>query len=166
MENEKNTSILKWLVVMVALGGLLMFENKLSYADIIDNEGNIVLEVNESDISFYNETFDSLLDEGYVTSEDIMVRYPLSIRKVNVKVTTEYSDYTRISDDLKTGPAGGTIVANKTITLSGGTTGNVSGISVQSGKSTSSSIGYSLNVGGNKTAYIGYRAVYRVERGL
>lgn len=63
MKNEKNTSILKWLVVMVALGGLLMFENKLSYADIIDNEGNIVLEVNESDISFYNETFDSLLDE-------------------------------------------------------------------------------------------------------
>lgn len=103
MENEKNTSILKWLVVMVALGGLLMFENKLSYADIIDNEGNIVLEVNESDISFYNETFDSLLDEGYVTSEDIMVRYPLSIRKVNVKVTTEYSGYTRISDDLKQG---------------------------------------------------------------
>lgn len=88
---------------MVALGGLLMFENKLSYADIIDNEGNIVLEVNESDISFYNETFDSLLDEGYVTSEDIMVRYPLSIRKVNVKVTTEYSGYTRISDDLKQG---------------------------------------------------------------
>lgn len=80
-----------------------MFENKLSYADIIDNEGNIVLEVNESDISFYNETFDSLLDEGYVTSEDIMVRYPLSIRKVNVKVTTEYSGYTRISDDLKQG---------------------------------------------------------------
>lgn len=103
MKNEKNTSILKWLVVMVALGGLLMFENKLSYADIIDNEGNIVLEVNESDISFYNETFDSLLDEGYVTSEDIMVRYPLSIRKVNVKVTTEYSGYTRISDDLKQG---------------------------------------------------------------
>lgn len=103
MENEKNTSILKWLVVMVALGGLLMFENKLSYVDIIDNEGNIVLEVNESDISFYNETFDSLLDEGYVTSEDIMVRYPLSIRKVNVKVTTEYSGYTRISDDLKQG---------------------------------------------------------------
>ena len=88
---------------MVALGGLLMFENKLSYVDIIDNEGNIVLEVNESDISFYNETFDSLLDEGYVTSEDIMVRYPLSIRKVNVKVTTEYSGYTRISDDLKQG---------------------------------------------------------------
>lgn len=103
MKNEKNTSILKWLVVMVALGGLLMFENKLSYVDIIDNEGNIVLEVNESDISFYNETFDSLLDEGYVTSEDIMVRYPLSIRKVNVKVTTEYSGYTRISDDLKQG---------------------------------------------------------------
>lgn len=88
---------------MVSLGGLLMFENKLSYADIIDNEDNIVLEVNESDISFYNETFDSLLDEGYVTSEDIMVRYPLSIRKVNVKVTTEYSGYTRISDDLKQG---------------------------------------------------------------
>lgn len=103
MKNEKNTSILKWLVVMVSLGGLLMFENKLSYADIIDNEDNIVLEVNESDISFYNETFDSLLDEGYVTSEDIMVRYPLSIRKVNVKVTTEYSGYTRISDDLKQG---------------------------------------------------------------
>lgn len=158
---KKSTVALRLIAMLGMLWCMFTIHNKEVYADFIDSNGSVVKEFNESEISIYNEIFDPEIEEELMT-----LSYPLSIRKVNVKVTTEYSGFQRVSDDIKTGPAGGTISVNNSVTLSGGTTGNVYGISVQSGKSTTSAVGYSLNVGGNKTAYIGYRAVYRVERGI
>ena len=162
---KKRNFVFRLVTILGMLSCMLTIYQQEVSADFIDNNGNVVREFNESEVNFLNEDFYPN-EEAYSALENMMLRYPLSIRKINPKVTTEYSGFKRVSDDLKTGSAGGSISVNNSVSISGGTTGNVYGISVQSGKSTTSSVGYTLNVGPNKTAYVGYRAVYRVERGI
>lgn len=90
---------------------------------------------------------------------------PVRYRKTNVRTYKSYSGWHRVSDDLTTGPKGGSIKCNRTITLSGGVSGKIKGISVSFGGSRASEVGYTLNVGGNQTRHMVFRVKYAVETG-
>lgn len=85
--------------------------------------------------------------------------------KKNVKKSTGWSKYKRISDNIKTGKAGGSISAIKTVTFGTTSSGDVRGLSFGFSASKSSAKGYTLNVGPNKRVYMGYRVNYNIEKG-
>lgn len=97
-------------------------------------------------------------------AEPLMVN-PYRYTKENVKNTTQWSSYKRVSDNLKTGKSGGSITATKSVKFSPVITGSIANISVSTGKSKSSSIGYTLKVSKNSRVYMGYRVKYAVETG-
>ena len=83
-------------------------------------------------------------------------------RKTNVY---EWSGYYRVSDNLVTSEAGGSLCCDRSITISASISGNTSNINVTASGSVSTSIGYTLNVGPNKRVYMGYRVYKYIERG-
>lgn len=85
--------------------------------------------------------------------------------KKNVKRYESWSGYKRVSDNLVTGKAGGSITSNRSVTFSTNVSGDISGLGISTSGSISSSIGYTLNAGANKRVYMGYRVRYRVEEG-
>ncbi|PRR95134.1 hypothetical protein C6W20_18755 [Bacillus sp. NMCN6] len=85
--------------------------------------------------------------------------------KKNVKKSTGWSKYKRISDNIKTGKAGGSITANKTVTFGTTSSGDIRGLTFGFNVSKSSAKGYTLNVGPNKRVYMGYRVNYNIEKG-
>ncbi len=99
------------------------------------------------------------------TEETVEAIRGFANRKVNVNTHYEWSSYRRVSDNLQTGPAGGTISCTKSITFATEFSGNISGIGLSTGASVSTSVGYTLNVGPNKRVYMGYRVYYKVETG-
>ena len=86
--------------------------------------------------------------------------------KKNPVVTYEWSTVKRISDDLETGPAGGSITSNKSVTFTAQIGSSAKGLTFSGSTSISSAIGYTLHVGGNRKAYMGYKVYYRVETGI
>ncbi|MGN7283280.1 hypothetical protein ACTHP2_19380 [Bacillus altitudinis] len=101
-------------------------------------------------------------EEGTIKPEFIM-----DFRNVKkyVKKSTGWSKYKRISDNIKTGKAGGSITANKTVTFGTTSSGDVRGLTFGFNVSKSSAKGYTLNVGPNKRVYMGYRVNYNIEKG-
>lgn len=88
-----------------------------------------------------------------------------SYRKVNVTTTYEWSGYYRVSDNIYTSSAGGSISCNQSRSFGASISGDVSFINVSASGSVSSSIGYALHVGPYQQVYMGYRVMYKVERG-
>ncbi|CUM80041.1 hypothetical protein GMB34_00595 [Turicibacter sanguinis] len=86
-------------------------------------------------------------------------------RKTNVKTSYQWSSYKRVSDNLKTGPEGGSISANKSVSFGTEVSGNISQLGIATNISLSSSKEYTLNVGANKRVYMAYRVKYKVETG-
>lgn len=117
---------------------------------------SITIFANETRSIYENEV--SNRTEGKFVNE---YRY----RKKNVSTSETWSEYKRVSDNLKTGPEGGSISANKSVTFNTSISGKIDGLNISTGISKSSSKGYTLSVGGNKTVYMGYRVKYSVETG-
>lgn len=125
--------------------------------------------VNEENISVILENEESLLNTPENTSSENISTYminPIRYRKKNVIHTTGWSSYKRVSDNLKTGSSGGSITANKSVTFNTSVTGSISGLTISTNSSVSSSKSYTLSVGKNQRVYIGYRTYYKVEKGV
>lgn len=86
--------------------------------------------------------------------------------KKNVKKSTSWSSYKRVSDNIATGSKGGSISATKSVTFNPSVKGNISGLDINVGGSISSTVGYTLNAGSNKRVYMAYRVKYNVETGV
>lgn len=125
--------------------------------------------VNEENISVILENEESLLNTPENTSSENISTYminPIRYRKKNVTHTTGWSSYKRVSDNLKTGSSGGSITANKSVTFNTSVTGSISGLTISTNSSVSSSKSYTLSVGKNQRVYIGYRTYYKIEKGV
>lgn len=125
--------------------------------------------VNEENISVILENEESLLNTPENTSSENISTYminPIRYRKKNVIHTTGWSSYKRVSDNLKTGSSGGSITANKSVTFNTSVTGSISGLTISTNSSVSSSKSYTLSVGKNQRVYIGYRTYYKIEKGV
>lgn len=106
------------------------------------------------------------LSNGNENNVAIPNDYIFGYRKVNVTTTYAWTSYARVSDNLATGPEGGSLTSNRGVSYSTQVLyGDVTRISVSIGKTVSSSIGYTLNVGGNQTVYMGYKAYMLTETG-
>jgi hypothetical protein len=88
----------------------------------------------------------------------------LNYSKSNVKKTTEWSSFRRISDKISTGSAGGSISSNRITTFGTVASGSYANLVFSLNKS-KSSMGYTLNVPKNYRVYLGYRMKYNVEKG-
>lgn len=86
-------------------------------------------------------------------------------RKKNVTYSYEWSSGKRVSDNLVTGPAGGSISSTVTVTFGTIVIGNISNLGINANVSISNSKNYTLNVGANKRVYMAYRVYYKVENG-
>ncbi|MCR6097686.1 hypothetical protein HXA31_00435 [Salipaludibacillus agaradhaerens] len=89
----------------------------------------------------------------------------LNYSKSNVKKTTEWSSFRRISDKISTGSEGGSISSNRITTFGTVASGSYANLGFSLKKSKSSSMGYTLNVSKNYRVYLGYRVKYNVEKG-
>ena len=87
-------------------------------------------------------------------------------RKAHVRTYREWSPYTQVSSTLHTGPYGGYISCNRSLTFGVTYSGDIGGLQISFGPSVSSSYGYTLNVGPNRRAYMGYSVLYEVETGI
>lgn len=119
---------------------------------------------------FANEMDTNVALESNMTNQDD-TKDPRSIneyyyRKSNVKTSTEWSPYKRVSDTISVGPKGGSITSTKTQTFKADVSGDISKINVTVGKSLSSSTGYTLHADPNTRVYMGYRVKYDVETGV
>lgn len=177
----------KRFITLLSIGGILltntgMIMTNTAYASENGNENilpaNSDILINEWSPSIVNENEITIVDDDYLidsvdehsevnsnnnTSSRMVntIRY----RKKNVKKSTEWSAYKRVSDNLKTGNKGGSITTTKSASFGATTTGSVYGIQVAASATISSSVGYTLNVGGNQRVYVGYRVKYAVEKG-
>ncbi|MFE5429154.1 hypothetical protein [Peribacillus simplex] len=101
------------------------------------------------------------------TSNKITPSFVNDFRNVKKKVKKyeEWSNYKRVSDNLTTGKAGGSISSTKSVTFNTSVTGSIYGLGISTGASKTSTVGYTLNVGANKRVYMGYKVRYSVEEG-
>lgn len=102
-----------------------------------------------------------------ISSEEESPRYvnPYFYEYVKNSTSYEWSVYKRVSDNIHTGSAGGSISCTQSVSFSANVTGNVYGISIDVGNTLSSTIGYTLNAGPNVTVYMAYRVKYEIETG-
>lgn len=87
-------------------------------------------------------------------------------RKTNVSIYYESSPNKRVSSNIQTGKAGGSIISSRTVTFETNISGDIEGLGISTTVSISSTKGYVLNVGANQRAYMGFRVYYRVETGI
>jgi hypothetical protein len=89
-------------------------------------------------------------------------------RKKNVTYSEEFSNYSRVSDNLNTygASSGGSITSTKSVSFTANVTGSIAGLGISLGGTLTSQIGYTLNVKPNKVVYMGYRVRYKVEKGF
>lgn len=87
-------------------------------------------------------------------------------RKKNVRTYNQWSPFKRVSDNMKTGNAGGSISSNKSVSFGCSVSGSIQGLGISRSGSVSSSMGYTLNVDKNKRVYMGFRVYYQVETGI
>lgn len=85
--------------------------------------------------------------------------------KKNVKYHEEWSKFKRVSDNITTGKAGGSILSTDEVSFETGVSGDVRGLNFSAGVTKTSSIGYTLNADPKTTSYMGYRVRYKVEEG-
>lgn len=88
------------------------------------------------------------------------------VKKVVTAEYEEWSDIVRVSNNLTTGPAGGSISCTISKKISFESDGSILGLSFNILASVSSDKGYTLNVGANQSAYMGFRARFSVEEGI
>lgn len=86
-------------------------------------------------------------------------------RKTNVRVTNEWSGYRAVSHTVRASSAGASISTDRTTSFGATVSGDISKLNIALNASVSSTIGYTLNIPANRTAYLGFRVLYRVERG-
>ena len=86
-------------------------------------------------------------------------------RKVNVKTYSGWSPYKRVSHNIRTGRAGGSITVTKGVTFGTVVNGNINGLGISTNISLSSQTGYMLHVGSNRRVYVGFRVHYKIETG-
>lgn len=154
------------LGLLLILGSLYGAVENVSASEIDEINPKIV---NEENISVILENEESLLNTPENTSSENISTYminPIRYRKKNVTHTTGWSSYKRVSDNLKTGSSGGSITANKSVTFNTSVTGSISGLTISTNSSVSSSKSYTLSVGKNQRVYIGYRTYYKIEKGV
>lgn len=154
------------LGLLLILGSLYGTVENVSASEIDEINPKIV---NEENISVILENEESLLNTPENTSSENISTYminPIRYRKKNVTHTTGWSSYKRVSDNLKTGSSGGSITANKSVTFNTSVTGSISGLTISTNSSVSSSKSYTLSVGKNQRVYIGYRTYYKIEKGV
>ena len=87
-------------------------------------------------------------------------------RKTNVKTSSEWSPYKRVSDTISVNSRGGSISSTKTQKFDVVISGSIANINVNIGKSLSSAKGYILHAEPNTRVYMGYRVKYSVETGI
>lgn len=87
-------------------------------------------------------------------------------RKTNVKISGEWSEYKRISDNLETRNFTGTISSDRSVTFGTVVTGNIGKLGINTSVSLTNKIGYTLEVGKYSNKYMAYRVYYEVETGV
>lgn len=90
---------------------------------------------------------------------------PYRYTKENVSKRTAWSAWKRVSDDLETQGAGGSLVADRTATFSSSSSGNIKGLNISIGGSLTSKKGYILHVEPYKKQYMAYRVRMEIETG-
>lgn len=129
----------------------------------------ILLNVSTQDVQHVDKEDDSLSETEEMLLSDVGENVGsisgFRNRKTNVSTYNEWSDYRRVSDNIQTGSAGGSMPCTESITFSTEVSGYIFGLGKEKGTSKSSSIGYTLNVGADKRVYMGYRVYYKVETG-
>lgn len=114
-----------------------------------------------------------ILDKGETTANlnnrqpEIEVRSygGTRVQKSNVRITHEWSGYRAVSHTVKASSAGASISTNRTTTFKTDVSGDISKINISLGGSISSTVGYTIQIPPGKTAYLGFRVLYKVERG-
>lgn len=89
-------------------------------------------------------------------------------KKAKVKYSNKWSKVKRCSDNMRARKGQtGTLTCNKSVSFSGSISGNIKGITTISVGATYSSItGYSISFKGPATCYMGYKAYYKIEKGI
>lgn len=116
-----------------------------------------------------DESIKTILDIGSTESQVIEPKGQFNdyyYTKKDVKTSYEWSNGKRVSDDLTSGPKGGSITSTKSATFSGSVSGDVFGLTFTGETTIKSSVGYTLFTEPNKTQYMAYRVQYKVERGV
>ena len=110
---------------------------------------------------------DLISEENLQTSDEVNPAFvnPYRYSKENVKISYAWSPYKRVSDNITTGSKGGSITATKSVSFKGEVSGSYYGISLDLGKTQTSSKGYRLNADPNSTSYMGYRVWQKIETG-
>lgn len=159
----KNVSILLKKFLCMGMGiclCLMIVITPVSASDYTDSAY-----VNEWEVEILPE--EALLKQETIVERAVAPRFVNDIRyrKKNVKSSTEWSGYKRVSDNLATTGKGGSLCSNKSVSFDAVVSGGTSGLGISLGPAVSSEIGYTLNVGANKRVYMGYRVFYKVEKG-
>lgn len=140
--------------------GLTLILSCLSLNGVVKAEDYKI--VNEKDIVLDNETV-TKKSENNLSIETRA--YGTYARKSNVRVTNQWSGYRPVSHTVRASSAGASISTDRTTTFGTSVYGNISKLNIGTNASVSSTIGYTLNIPANKTAYLGFRVLYRVETG-
>lgn len=161
IESEEKKMLKKKLfstgLATIMMAGLMMVPTNNVFAQegkYVDEKDIVVIESSEL--------------ERPTIEENIKPRFVNDFRnrKKNVRTYNEWSSFKRVSDNIHTGNAGGSISSNKLVKFECSVSGNISGLNISANGSVSSSIGYTLNVTKNKRVYMGYRVYYKVETGI
>lgn len=119
--------------------------------------------IDEKSIVLDNE---ALTKRSEVRQPSIEARaYGTYVEKKNVRTYYEWSGYRPVSHTLRTSSAGGSISTDKTTTFGVSISGDISRVNLSVSGSVSSTVGYTLNVPANRSAYLGFRVLYKVESG-
>lgn len=155
MKKRKNIFSFVFILI-ISFSALLTIPTTSNASEIEENIKHISIEKNQPIGDFIEQPADQITP-NFVN--------PYRYSKENVTKRTYWTPYRRISDDLETGPAGGSLVANKTTTFKSSASGAYNLLGLDIGASASSTKGYILNVAGNKKQYMGYRARMEEEKG-
>lgn len=148
---------------------ILSFVMVFSFSTMVFAAELDTMYVNESEIEIIpdnalNGTYTAIQSEIGPRSLDPTkdIRY----RKKNTTTTYEWSGYKRVSDDLITDSAGGSLSSTKSVSFGPSVAGSIYGLlDISVGGTLESETGYVLNVDPYKHVYMVYRVKYKVEKG-
>lgn len=146
--------------------GLTLILSCLSLNSVVKAEDYKI--VNEKDIILDNETITKASENNLPIETNVYGKtraYGTYARKSNVRVRNEWSGYRAVSHTVKASSAGASISTDRTTSFGTSISGDISKLNIGTNASVSSTIGYTLNIPANKTAYLGFRVLYRVETG-
>lgn len=105
-------------------------------------------------------------DNNNSNEPQVELRAGPTIYKKNVRVSYEYGNYRRVSNDVvvRSGQKA-SISANRSETFKTEVSGSIAGLGISTSDSQKSELGYTLSTSTAGTWYLAFRPRYKVERG-